>query len=45
MYLLCFVLVYFNFCIVVSSLLFRNWSKSIGGGGWAGAEMGWVISF
>ena len=23
----------------------RDWSKSIGGGGWAGAERGWVISF
>ena len=27
-------------------LAFRDWSKSIGGGGgWAGAERGWVISF
>ena len=23
----------------------RDWSKSIGGGGWVGAERGWVISF
>ena len=23
----------------------RDWSKSIGGGGWAGAERGWVMRF
>ena len=26
-------------------ILLRDWSKSIGGGGWARAERGWVISF
>ena len=24
---------------------FRDWSKSIGAGGWAGAERGWVMRF
>ena len=37
--------------VVGITQLFRNWSKSMGGGGggaergWVGAERGWVISF
>ena len=38
-----------NFCILEQlkcSNNFRDWSKSIGGGGgWAGVERGWVMRF